>query len=306
MVRIEQTSADAIYRGLTMLAMNDQISFNSRAEIMNEVYANMVKSEPEKFDLNNLQFYFSDAYDSQFAADLMKYIKSGRLKAYWKDRSADTLKGEGVPLATFDEMHKYPGRPFLGKAYSNPKATKAFLDKFKDIWSKEDRNIKYEPVLPMGAVVHPSESKLLTHEGMKKILEGSGYTVTKTDEQAEKVNDIAHRVNAVYGIVEYLKPLIERIDSDRYIIKSGLGLKGVKPGETKQANVNKELDNYPLTKRQLDQVTEHVKKNLNATNTTVHFTDGKMTEEQANEFLSKIKNDLAKSMREERLKGKVW
>lgn len=121
---------------------------------------------------------------------------------------------------------------------------------------------------------------------------------------SERLNEIADKVNKLYADVKHrIHPLVQRIDSDAHIIKSGLGLKGVKPGETKQANVNKTLDDYPLTDRQLQQVTERVTKNLNATNTTVNFTGGELTKEQTEEMIKTIQNNLVKSIRETRLKG---
>ena len=285
----------------------------------------------------------------------------------------------GLKKGMYDEMHEYPSGPMYTIKLKDNAKSKSLVDKLFKIWDKEKSNLAFEPVLPVRGHVCPDAGRIEiepTEEAAKKILEDSGYTVTKNSEpekqldkmykhktnvfskdptvqgeikferldgatfireaeekdeyaaaieewQAsfekwkesqtlsfERMNEIADKVNKIYADVKHaLHPLVKRIDTDTHIIKSGLGLKGVKPGEYKQANINKDrktLDNYPLTDRQLQQVTEHVKKNLKETNTTVQFTGGQLTEEQANEFLEKVKNDLAKSIREERLKGRVW
>lgn len=159
---------------------------------------------------------------------------------------------------------------------SEPKQT-GLTGKFKNLVQVK-KNKKDEAVhVPVDAIVKPTvqgEIKFERLEGAKFIREPD-----EKDEYAEisaRLNEMADKLNKIYANVNKLKePVIK----------------------------NKTLDDYPLTKRQLDQVVEHVSKELKATNTTVHYTGGQLTEEQANEFLAKMKNDLAKSIREDRLKG---
>lgn len=196
--------------------------------------------------------------------------------------SEPTQAGLNKEKGILDEMHEYPSGPMYTIKLKDNAKSKSLVDKLFKIWDKEKSNLAFEPVLPVRSHVYPDAGRIEiepTEEAAKKILEDSGYTVTKNSEPEKqldemyeqrfkfsviqrKINEVSERINEIADKVNRLYPLVKRIDTDSHIIKSGLGLKGVKPGESKQASVNKTLDDYPLTKRQLDQVADHLKSEI--------------------------------------------
>jgi hypothetical protein len=137
-------------------------------------------------------------------------------------------------------------------------------------------------------------SKEPTVQGEIEYKRADGHLFIREAEEKDELAEIDKRLNEIADKINGIFPLVKRIDTDTLIIKSGLGLKGVRPGENKP-NVKMYLDDYPLTKRQLKQVADYVNVNLKINSDT-----------NINDLVKQLKDEIAKDLKETRLKGKLY
>lgn len=226
------------------------------------------------------------------------------------------------PTQVFDEMHSYP---FITK---DEKKRKSMLDKVKGVFNSKG-NVEFEPFKPMGGIVAPYDINYVpiqasmkesvdaaekeqmykhkTNVFVKETEEKDEYAAALEEWQAsfekwkesqtlsfERMNEIADKVNKIYAVLnERVHPLVKRIDNDVHQVKKQTEASVNKSKE--QGIKNKTLDDYPLTERQLKQVADYVNVNLKINSDT-----------NINDLVKQLKDEIAKDLKETRLKGKLY
>lgn len=107
-------------------------------------------------------------------------------------------------------------------------------------------------------------------------------TIFDPNEHTERLNEIADKLNKIYARVNVLKEPI-----------------------VKDVKEKTELDDYPLTKRQLNQIEMHVENMLGKKVMDMQHRLDMNYRHNTKDIADKVKNEIAKEMKENRIKGSL-